>query len=342
MINLMNDYNVIAHNKILKDLLKYQTELHVGYGMDDVCVEAKELIKKELNNYDVDIHFLVGGTLTNKIALNHILKPYEAIIAADSAHICVHETGAIESNGHKIITVKNVDGKVTVDAIHKVMKSHTDCHMVKPKVVYISNSTEYGTIYTKSELFDLSNYCKHHGLYLYLDGARLGTALTSKYNDLTLSDICKYVDIFYIGGTKNGLMFGEALVVKNENLKENFRYTIKQNGGMLSKGFLLGIQFKTLFTDGLFYEIAKNQNELATYLDNGLNQLYIRHAMKTVTNQIFITLDKEVVEKLKKHILFEVWEDLRDEQVIRFVTHLSLTKEDIDKALNIIKESLDE
>lgn len=342
MINLMNDYNVIAHNKILKDLQKYQTELHVGYGMDEVCKEAKELIKKELNNDEVDIHFLVGGTITNKIALNHILKPYEAIIAADSSHIYVHETGAIESNGHKIITVKNVDGKITVDEIHKVIKSHSDCHMVKPKVVYISNSTEFGTIYTKSELFDLSNYCKHHGLYLYLDGARLGCALTSLYNDLTLSDICKYVDIFYIGGTKNGLMFGEALVVKNEKIKEDFRYSIKQNGGMLSKGFLLGIQFKSLFSDNLFYEIAKQQNELATYFDNRLNELYIRHSLKTVTNQIFIILESHVVEKLKEELLFEIWEDLGDEVVIRFVTHISLTKEDIDKAINIIKAALDE
>ena len=342
MINLMNDYNVIAHSKIIKDLQKYQTENHVGYGVDSITNEAKNLIKAELDNDSVDIHFLTGGTLTNKIALQHILKPYEAIIAADSAHIYVHETGAIESNGHKIITVPNVDGKVTVDAVHKVLKSHTDCHMVKPKVVYISNSTEYGTIYTKSELFDLSNYCKHHGLYLYLDGARLGAAITSRYSDLSLKDICNYCDIFYIGGTKNGLMFGEALVVKNDSLKENFRYTIKQNGGMLSKGFLLGIQFKSLFTDKLFYDIAKKQNELAEYFDHKLSELFIRHYSKTITNQIFIILDKEVINKLKDNLLFETWEDLGEEEVIRFVTHLSLTKEDIDNAIKIIKEAIDE
>ena len=266
MINLLNDYNKIAHKNILEALIKYQDQPFVGYGKDDISANAVKLIKKELNNDSVDIHFIVGGTLTNKVALSCMLKNYEAVICCDSAHINVHETGAIEETGHKLLVTPNKNGKVDPVEVKKIYLKHVDEHMVKPRVVYISNSTEFGTIYNKEELIALSNVCKELGLYLYLDGARLSTALTSKYNDLTMEDICKYTDMFYIGGAKIGLMFGEALVVVNDSLKQDFRYLIKNQGAMLSKGFLCGIQFETLFTNNLFYEIGKKENELASIL----------------------------------------------------------------------------
>ena len=338
MINLLNDYNKIAHKNILDALIKYQDQPFVGYGKDDISANAVKLIKKELNNDSVDIHFIVGGTLTNKVALSSMLKNYEAVICCDSAHINVHETGAIEETGHKLLVTPNKNGKVDPIEVKKIYLKHVDEHMVKPRVVYISNSTEFGTIYNKEELIALSNVCKELGLYLYLDGARLSTALTSKYNDLTMEDICKYTDMFYIGGAKIGLMFGEALVVVNDSLKQDFRYLIKNQGAMLSKGFLCGIQFETLFTNNLFYEIGKKENELAYILTNELTKLGIKLYCETETNQIFPLISKQLYEYIKTKILFEVWEDLVDEIVIRFVTGFDTTMEDINKALLVIKE----
>lgn len=338
MINLLNDYNKIAHKNILEALIKYQDQPFVGYGKDDISANAVKLIKKELNNDSVDIHFIVGGTLTNKVAFSSMLKNYEAVICCDSAHINVHETGAIEETGHKLLVTPNKNGKVDPIEVKKIYLKHVDEHMVKPRVVYISNSTEFGTIYNKEELIALSNVCKELGLYLYLDGARLSTALTSKYNDLTMEDICKYTDMFYIGGAKIGLMFGEALVVVNDGLKQDFRYLIKNQGAMLSKGFLCGIQFETLFTNNLFYEIGKKENELAYILTNELTKLGIKLYCDTETNQIFSVISKQLYEYIKTKILFEVWEDLVDEIVIRFVTGFDTTMEDINKALQVIKE----
>ena len=338
MINLLNDYNKIGHKKILEALIKYQDNSFVGYGKDDISHHAARLIKKELNNESVDIHFIVGGTLTNKVALNSMLKNYEAVICCDSAHINVHETGAIESNGHKLLITPNKEGKVVPEEVRKIYLKHIDEHMVKPKVVYISNSTEFGTVYNKEELIALNKVCKELGLYLYLDGARLSAGLTSKYSDLTLEDICKYTDMFYIGGGKTGLLFGEALVIVNDNLKEDFRYLIKNQGAMLSKGFLCGIQFETLFTDGLFFEIGKKENELAYILTDGLVDLGIKLYCKTETNQVFPIISKQLFEHLKTKILFEVWEDLQDEVVIRFVTGFDTTINDINAALQVIKE----
>ena len=218
MINLRNDYCGICHKKVLEKLNKYANDDFLGYGLDDHSLKAKELIKKELGRDDVDIHFLVGGTVTNKVLISHILRPYEAVICPDTGHINVHETGTIEQSGHKIIATLNKDGKITKDDILEVLRLHTDEHMVKPKMVYISNSTEYGTVYTYNELKSLKEVCKKLGLYLYMDGARLGVALTSKYTDLKKEDLKDLVDAFYIGGTKNGAMIGEALVILNDEL----------------------------------------------------------------------------------------------------------------------------
>lgn len=319
MYSFNNDYSEIAHPNILELMMKYNLEQNKGYGMDYHSHKAKELIKKHISE-DVDIHFLVGGTSCNKIAIAHSLKPYQAVISVDSGHINVSETGAIEANGHKILTAKGVNGKVTPDEIKEIYFSHSSEHMVMPKMVYISNSTEIGTIYTLDELTKISSVCKELGLYLFLDGARLGSALSSKENDLTLDLIAKLTDMFYIGGTKNGALLGEALIIKNPELKENIRYTIKRNGGLLAKGFVAGIQFEALFTDNLFFNLAEHANKAACILKDGLTNLNVEFAYNSPTNQQFIYLDDEVIKELQKKYIFEIWDKVNDKTIIRLVT----------------------
>lgn len=247
-----NDYSEGAHPRILEALMNTNLTQHTGYGMDEHCQKAAELICRECSHIasgadshptirtDLDIHFLVGGTQTNRIVIDAALRPYQAVIAVSTGHINVHETGAVEASGHKVIAVPGENGKLTASAVEKVLSAHRDEHMVQPKMVYISNTTELGTQYTKKELEELSRLCRLKGLYLFLDGARLGSALTSPINDLTMADLADLTDAFYIGGTKNGALFGEALVIRNDSIKKDFRYMIKQNGAMLAKGWLLG------------------------------------------------------------------------------------------------------
>ena len=339
MVNFKNDYASVGHIKILKRMLEIEEkkETFVGYGMDEVCAKAKKLILKEVGNKKSDVHFMVGGTSTNKIFISHILKPYEAVIAVDSGHINVHETGAIENNGHKVVTVPNHCGKICVDDIRKVLKEHTDEHMVKPKMVYISNSTEYGTTYSLEEIKAISSLCEEEGLYFFIDGARLAAALTSKNNDITMKDWGRYCDAFYIGGTKNGALFGEALVINNPRLNEDFRYTLKQNGGMAAKGFNIGIQFEVLFTDGLIYEIGRKENELADKLRESLKCLGLELYNENNTNQVFVLFTKEQAEEVGKEIACENFGEVDDKVCIRFVTHYNLCEEDIEKGINIIK-----
>lgn len=338
MINLKNDYCGIAHPEIINKINSYSEKTFVGYGLDEISLNADRLIKKCLQYDKCDIHYLLGGTITNKILLAHILKPFEAVICVDSGHINVHETGAIEETGHKVITVPNKNGKITVEEIKKVILSHTDEHMVKPKVVYISNSTEFGTIYKYKEIKEISEYCKKNNLYLYMDGARLGAALTSNINDVKITDLPNLVDAFYIGGTKNGLMFGEALVLINNEIKNNFRYSLKHYGGMYSKGFITGIQFEALFENNLFFMIAEKENEMAQILYNKLTKVGVKFLNAPETNQIFCIFDNNEVEKLKEKVLFEVWEKNSKNTTIRLVTSYMTTLEDIDKMISIVKE----
>ncbi|HBQ43472.1 MAG TPA: threonine aldolase, partial [Lactobacillus acetotolerans] len=241
MYSFRNDYSEIAHKNILDALSKYASEQNVGYGLDSHSSNARKLIRKQIDrDIDVDVRFLIGGTSCNKIVISHVLRPFEAVIAATTGHINVHEAGAIEASGHKVITVPSHNGKLLPADITKVVHEHVDEHMVVPKMVYISNATETGSIYTKAELTAISKVCHVHNLILYVDGARLGAALTAIGNDLTINDIAQLTDLFYIGGTKNGTLFGEALVIVNDDLKNNFRHSIKQNGGMLAKGFITG------------------------------------------------------------------------------------------------------
>ena len=238
MYSFKNDYSEGALPAIMELLNKSNFEQTNGYGEDYFCEEAKKKIKDRLQYKACDVHFLVGGTQTNLTVIASALRPYEAVIAADTGHINVHETGAIEASGHKVLTVKGTDGKVTSEAVRKVVLDHEDEHMVKPTMVYISNATEIGTMYLKEELQELYATCKELGLYLFMDGARLGSALMAQNNNITWEDLCSLCDVFYIGGTKNGTLFGEALVIVNEELKKDFRYMIKQRGGLLAKGRL--------------------------------------------------------------------------------------------------------
>lgn len=327
MFNFKNDYNFICHENILNALIKYQDEVNDVYGLDSHSKNAKDLIKKHLKNENVDIHFIVGGTLVNKTVINHILRPYEAVICADTGHINVHETGAIESTGHKVLTVQNHNGKIRVNEIENCIKMHIDEHMVLPRIVYISESTETGTVYTKEELKELYNYCHMNNLYLFVDGARLGVALAT--NLISLEDLAKYCDVFYIGGAKNGAFLGEAVVIVNDLLKDNFRFSIKQSGGMYSKGFVAGIQFEELFIDDLFINLGKNANECTRYLYDELVKRGFTMQQECVTNQIFPIVSNEVYEKLKKIVSFELWEDLGNTKVIRLVCGFKTKKEEI-------------
>ena len=338
MFNFKNDYNCLCHENILEALMKYQNDTFEVYGKDIRSENAKNLIKKYLKNDNVDIHFLVGGTIVNKTVISHILRPYEAVISATTGHINVHETGAIEATGHKVVTVDSHDGKVKVEDIEKCLLTHTDEHMVLPKLVYISQSTETGSVYSKEELKELYEFCQKKRLYFFIDGARLGAALAT--NLVSYEDLAKYSDVFYIGGAKNGALLGEAIVIVNDELKQAFRYSIKQNGGMYSKGFVAGIQFEELFKDNLYLKLAQNSNDCAKHLYDKLSQMGINFQSECVTNQIFPIVSNDLYNKLIEIASFELWEDLGEEKVIRFVCGFKTTIEYVDEFVKEIEELL--
>lgn len=339
MISFKNDYSELGHPEVLRLIDKYSKSQFNGYGLDTITYEAINSIKKHLTK-DVDIHFMVGGTSVNKTFISHVLKPYEAVISVNTGHINVHETGAIEATGHKILLANSDDGKLKPNQIIQIYNNHVDEHMVVPKLVYISNTTEIGTVYNKNELTSLSKTCKDLGLYLYLDGARLGVALTNSQNDLTLDDINNLTDAFYIGGTKNGAMLGEAIIIKNDELKNYFRHSIKQNGGMLAKGFLIGIQFEALFSNDLFFRVGKHANEMAKYFATKLKQLNIEFLYPQVSNQIFITLSNNLIDKLIDDFAFETWNIGIESSSIRLVTSWFTTTNLIDNFLLKLKDLL--
>lgn len=336
MINLKNDYCYIAHPKVLNKMIECNSEINVGYGMDKHSLNAEKMIISLIDNKNAKVYFLNGGTITNKIFISHVLKVHEAVISTDIGHINVHETGAIRN---KILLVDNVNGKITIDGINRVCLEHIDEHMVKPKLLYISNSSEYGTIYTLKELKEISSYCKEHDLLFFIDGARLGNALTSKDNDVSLKDFGSLCDAFYIGGTKNGAIIGEALVINNPVLQKDFRYSIKHFGGMYSKGFISAIQFETLFEEDLFYQIARKENQLALLLTKGLKDLGYSLYLETQTNQVFVLFTSEQVDKIKEKIAFEEFGKTNTHIIVRFVTHYMLNEEDILESLKIISNS---
>jgi threonine aldolase len=332
MYSLKNDYSEGAHPRILEALLKTNMEQTIGYGLDEYSEEAKAIIKNLIENTNAEVHFLVGGTQTNQTAIGAFLRPFEAVIAADTGHINVHETGAIEAIGHKIVTAKTRDGKLTPALIEEVLTIHTDEHMVRPKLVYISNSTEVGTVYNKEELKALHAYCQDKELYLYLDGARLGAALASGKTNLTLADIASLTDAFYIGGTKNGALFGEALVIIREELKKDFRYMIKRQGGMFAKGRLLGIQFMELLRDGLYFELAEHAVKMSMQLKEGMLEKGYQFAYDSDTNMQFPIMTNAEIAILEKNFRFEFIEKFgEDKSVIRLVTSFATTKEGVEE-----------
>ena len=298
MYSFRNDYSEGAHPRVLQALIDTNLEQTVGYGLDPYCEKAKDTIRRLCNAPDAAVHFLVGGTQTNLLVIESLLQPYEAVISAHTGHVNVHETGAIEATGHKVCTACAPDGKLTPELVESVVRAHSSEHMVLPRLVYISNTTEVGTLYTKAELRALRRCCDQHGLFLFLDGARLGSALTASGNDLTLADLAELTDAFYLGGTKNGALFGEALVMSAPN--SHFRWHIKQRGAMLAKGRLLGVQFQALLEDGLYFEIARHANRMAHLLRDGISALGYEFPIPSPSNQQFPVLPDPVVARLQE------------------------------------------
>ncbi len=339
MYSFVNDYSEGAHPKVLEHLVKFNLEGNIGYGLDHHSVSAAQSIKRWIGREDLDIHFLPGGTITNLLVISAMLRPHHCVVAAETGHINVHETGAVEATGHKVVTMPGVDGKLTPEDIQKALLMHTDEHMVKPGMVYISDSTELGTIYSKAELSAISGICRANGLLLFLDGARLGAALTCRDNDLTLGDIAELVDVFYIGGTKNGALLGEALVICNGALKEDFRYLIKQRGAMLAKGFVVGLQFEALFEDRLFFELACHANRMAEMFAKAIEACGYSFYTPPCTNQLFPVLPNSVVEKLKDEFGFLDQVNLdNDHTAVRLVTSFATTAESVDSFKNYLEK----
>ncbi len=327
------DYADGAHESVIKALTQLNSGRYDGYGHDDVTSEAVEIIRKEIGDPEASVNFISGGTQTNLIACKTFLRSYEAVISAHIGHINVNECGAVESTGHKVISVQCKDGKLTPENIQVVCDSHNTEHMLKPRMVYLSNTLENGLVYNKAELEAISKKCKENNLYLYLDGARLAQALASDKCDLTLKDIAKLCDAFYIGGTKNGMLYGEALIISNPRAKKYIRHIMKQSGAVLSKTWVMAIQFKVLFETGLFYELGKIANERARQIYNGLTEIGVDFYDDFSSNQIFPIFEDKVLEKLSEKYVFQVWAKVSErKKAVRIATTFN-TSEDIVEQL---------
>jgi len=338
MILFNSDYTEGAHPDILRKLAATNLVQTAGYGEDEFCTEAREYIRQACNAPAAEVHFLVGGTLANMTVISAVLRPHQGVVSAESGHINLHETGAIESYGHKVLTLPSSDGKITAGQIEAAHKSHCSDeafeHIVQPKMVYISHPSELGTLYTARELKDIRKVCDECGLYLFLDGARLGYGLCAPGTDVTLEMIAQICDVFYIGGTKVGALFGEAVVITNAGLQEDFRYIMKQKGGMLAKGRLLGIQFGELFRNGLYFEAAQHAIDLAMVLKEGVLAKGYRLFMDSDTNQQFIIADDVKVAVLKDKYGFTYWQRYdKSSSVIRICTSWATREEDIKQLL---------
>lgn len=333
MIRFNNDYNHGAHPAILDAMLKTNAESYGGYGLDHWCQKGAAAIQQYLGGADADIHFLIGGTQVNYTVIAAALRPFQSVISAVTAHINHHETGAVENTGHKIQAVPGENGKLTAAMItgeaEAYRRSGTQEHITQPKLVFLSFPSEYGTIYTKQELIDIHAVCRKYGLYLFVDGARLGYGLGSPANDTALADLAQLTDAFYIGGTKCGAMFGEAVVLLNPVLRENFRSFMKQNGAMLAKGWLLGLQFYTLFHDGLYFKITAKADEAAMQIKEAFFHKGIPFYMESFTNQQFVLLTAREKNRLAEKYIFEEEEALPDGRFcVRFCTSWSTTPEE--------------
>ena len=335
MIYFHNDYNEGCHCKILDKLIATNLEQTTGYGEDQYCAQAADRIRKVCGRNDLAVHFLVGGTQANLTVIAAALRPHQAALGATSAHINVHETGAVEATGHKVLSVPSADGKITAAQVRNTVEMHRASgsfeHEAQPKLVYISNPTELGTIYSLSELEELSATCKEFGLYLFLDGARLGYGLAAAGNDVTMADLARLCDVFYIGGTKVGALFGEAVVISNPAIKEDFRYLIKQRGAMLAKGRLLGIQFDVLMEDNLYFELGAHGVRLADKIRDTLNEIGVSYLVSSPTNQIFPIFSDAFLNELGKKFVFTEMERVDEShRAVRFCTSWASTEENVD------------
>lgn len=342
MIQFQCDYNEGAHPRILERLILTNMEQTVGYGEDHYCESARNLIKEACGRQDADVHFLTGGTQANATLISSVLKPYQGVVCAHTGHINVHETGAIEHGGHKVLAVPSVNGKLSAEGLLGCIEEHYaedgPEHTVQPGMVYISFSTETGTIYSLAELKAIREICNEFSIPLFIDGARLGYGLASEGCDVTIEDIASLADVFYIGGTKQGALFGEAVVILNDNLKKDFRYCIKQNGGMLAKGRLLGIQFLTLFEDGLYFELSHHAVGLALKIRDAFKAKGFHFIAESPSNQQFPILPDSALEKLGKDFLFSVWQKVDDNHTaVRFCTSWATRPEAVDQLLKVIE-----
>lgn len=338
------DYTEGAHPQILERMVETNLEQTVGYGEDAYCEQARALIRQECEREDVDVHFLVGGTQTNFTVIRAALRPHQGVISAATGHINCHESGAVEATGHKVLALPcGPEGKITAAQVDEFVVNHwadeTHEHQVQPKMVYISHPTENGALYTLPELEALSRTCKAHGLYLFLDGARLGYGLTARGSDVSIADLARLCDVFYIGGTKCGALFGEAVVISNPELKQDFRYSIKQNGGMLAKGRLLGLQFLTLFEDELYYDICRNANELAYRIADACKKAGFPFFAESPTNQQFHIFPNDLLEKLGKKYTYSTWAKVDDTHTaIRLATSWATREEAVEELVQDIQE----
>lgn len=338
MLSFTCDYSEGAHEKILARFFETNMEQLPGYGDDKYCIQAKEKIRKACACPKAEIFFLVGGTQTNEVVIDTMLRKYEGVVAAVTGHVSVHEAGAIESSGHKVLTVPEHQGKIDAGELEvfldRFWEDDNHDHMVFPGMVYISHPTEYGTLYTAKELEALSLVCRKYRIPLYMDGARLGYGLMSSETDVTLPMIAEYCDAFYIGGTKVGALCGEAVVFTKENMPPHFLTMVKQHGALLAKGRVLGIQFDTLFTDDLYFKISRHAIEMADYMKEGLKKKGAVFYLDSPTNQQFLIMENTKLQKLAEEVCYSFWEKIDENHtIIRLATSWATKKEDIDSLL---------
>jgi len=344
MISLQNDYSEGAHPRIIKRLAEINLEQNPGYCTDAYCAGAAERIRQACACPEADVFFLVGGTQTNQVVIDTVLTPYEGVVAANTGHVSCHEAGAIEFTGHKVLNLPQHEGKILAAELRELVghfwQDDNHEHMVFPGMVYISHPTEYGTLYSKQELEAIAQVCHEFKMSLYLDGARLAYGLTAPGTDVTLADIARLCDVFYIGGTKCGAFFGEAVIFTKDNMPSHFLTRVKQHGALLAKGHMLGIQFDTLFTDNLYYEIGAHAIRLAQILQQGLRDAGLQLYINSPTNQQFVELPDTVIQKLEaRGVVYSFWEKTSpDKTVIRFVTSWATKEETVQELIRIIKE----
>lgn len=335
-----NDYSEGAHPRILDALTKHNLTQQSGYGLDEYSLQAAKFIMEKFDAPNAAVHLVSGGTQANLTVISAFLRPHESVVAAHTGHIFTNESGAIEATGHKIHSVQTIDGKLRPADIQNVMNEHQNIpHQLKQRLVYISNSTETGTIYSKKELQELYEFCKSKNLILFMDGARLGHALTAVTNDVTFAEVAKFTDAFYLGGTKNGALIGEAIIINNPALQDEFGFHLKQKGALLAKGRLLGIQFQELMSDNLYFELADHANRQAMKIKGAFSEIGCDFLSETFTNQIFPVLNAKQIELLSENFDFYIWKKINNEKsAIRLITSWATTDETVAGFINEIKK----